>query len=103
MKKVCIRGKQYPFRLTMGAMLLFKRETGREVTELQQSDLSDVVMLLWCCVRSSSRADGIDFDMSIEDFADCIEPGDIAAWQAGFEKMASGMEFKESTNDKKKR
>ena len=35
--EIMINGKAYPCRQTMGAMLRFKKETGKEVTELGNS------------------------------------------------------------------
>ena len=42
-------GKEYPCRQTMGAMLRFKRETGREVTDMTYG-VSDLCTYLYCCV-----------------------------------------------------
>ncbi len=72
MKTIEIKGKQYPCRVTMGAMLRFKRETGRDVSQVDSSDVSDLVTLLWCCIASASKADGVEFGMSLMDFADSI-------------------------------
>ncbi len=77
--EIKINGKAYPCRPTMGAMLRFKNETGREVTEID-GDFSDLCIYLWCCVVSASKKDNIPFDMSIMDFADSIEPEDMNAW-----------------------
>lgn len=63
----------------MGAMLRFKRETGKEVTEIK-GDVSDLCTYLWCCVASASKHDGIDFDLSLMDFADSISPEEVMAW-----------------------
>lgn len=81
MKKieVDINGKAYPCRQTMGAMLRFKQETGKEVTEIGDS-LSELCTFLWCCVVSACKADGIEFGMSLMDFADSISTDDMSAW-----------------------
>lgn len=68
-----VGGKEYPCRVTMGAMVRFKRETGRDVSSLTQNDISDLVLFMWCCVVSASKADGVEFDMSFEDFADRLD------------------------------
>lgn len=78
--KVSVNGKAYPCRQTMGAALRFKRETGREVTDIDSGSLSDMCTYLWCCVVSASKHDGLDFGLSLLDFADSIAPGDILAW-----------------------
>ena len=78
--EIQIEGKALPCRQTMGAMLRFKRETGKEVTEIAQNSISDVCTYLWCCVVSACKHDGIDFDMSLIDFADSISSADLMAW-----------------------
>lgn len=35
--EIVVNGKAYPCRQTMGALLRFKRETGKEVTEVSDS------------------------------------------------------------------
>lgn len=62
----------------MGAMLRFKRETGREVTEID--GVTDLCTYLWCCVYSAAKADGLTFGLSLMDFADAIDLADIVAW-----------------------
>ena len=80
--EITIDGKAYPCRQTMGAMLRFKRETGREVTEMEMSSFSDLCTFLWCCVVSACKADGVEFGMSLLDFADSISPDDMNGWAA---------------------
>ena len=74
MKTITINGKEYPCRVTMGAMLRFKRETGHDVSQLDERDVSDLITLLWCCVASASKADGVEFRLSLLDFADRLDP-----------------------------
>ena len=76
---VIVDGKEYPCRPTMGAMLRFKRETGREVTDINGS-LEDLTTYLWCCVCSASRREGKEFGMSLMDFADHMDPEDLQQW-----------------------
>ncbi len=79
--KITVNGKEYPCRPTLGAMLRFKKETGREVTEIEQGSLSDVSVYLWCCIVSACKHDGIEFRQSLMDFADSIGPEDMTAWK----------------------
>ena len=76
--KVTINGKDYPCRPTMGAMLRFKKETGKEVTELTGS-FSELCVYLYCCVASACAADKVAFDMPLMDFADALSPEDMTA------------------------
>lgn len=75
-----VNGMAYPCSPTMGAMLRFKQETGREITEINPSSLSDLCTYLWCCVVSASKREGKEFDMPLMDFADSINPDDMVKW-----------------------
>lgn len=78
--EITINGVAYPCRPTMGAMLRFKKETGREVTEIKPDSFTDLCTYLWCCIVSASKADGLKFDFSLMDFADCISQDDMLDW-----------------------
>ena len=58
--EIVVNGKAYPCRQTMGAMLRFKRETDKEVTEMS-GGLSDACAYLYCCTASACKADGVEF------------------------------------------
>lgn len=83
--EVTINKVAYPCRPTMGAMLRFKRETGKEITEIDGSNFTDLCTYLYCCVASASAADGIPFDMSLMDFADALNPEDMEKWVASMQ------------------
>jgi hypothetical protein len=71
----------------MGAMLRFKNETGKEVTEID-GGLSDLCTYLYCCVVSASKREGKSFDMSLMDFADSISPEDMDSWSKTIQESA---------------
>lgn len=91
MHELNIGGKSYPCRVTMGAMVRFKRTTGKDVSEISEKDLSDLILFVWCCVASACKADGVAFDMDFEDFADCLEPNMLGGFLDEFpsEKKSS--------------
>ena len=64
-----------------GAMLRFKRETMRDVSEIE-NDLEDSVRLAHCCVVSACKADGVPFDMDLLTFADYLSAEDLNAFAA---------------------
>ena len=103
--EITINGVVYPCRQTMGAMLRFKQETGKEVTEIDPGSFSDLCTYLWCCVKSASKADGKDFDLSLMDFADSVTPEDATEWaEANKEQLGDGTtESSETPRKKKKR
>jgi len=71
-------------------MLRFKRETGKEVTEIENGSISDLTAYLYCCVKSASKADGIDFDYPLYDFADALMPADLEKWTNSLMQDADG-------------
>lgn len=81
--EIYINGEAYPCIPTMGAMLRFKEETGREVSELNAASLSDICTYLYCCVVSACKREGKPFDLSLMDFADSISPEDMQRWNEG--------------------
>ena len=78
--EITINGEAYPCSPTMGAMLRFKQETGREITQIDASSFTDLCTYLWCCVSAASNREGRQFNMSLIDFADSITPEDMAEW-----------------------
>ena len=72
MKKITVYNKEYPMRMTMGAMRRFKQETGMEVSEMTM-EVSLMVVFLYCCVASACNADNIPFELDIDKFADGLE------------------------------
>lgn len=97
---IVVDGHRYPCRPTMGAMLRFKRETGREVTELDGKSVSDLCTYLYCCVVSAAEHAGEHLDMDLMTFADSISPEDMEAW--GRELEADGQGETDEAGDEKK-
>lgn len=81
MKKrtITVNGQEYPFELTMGAMLQYKRETGHEATQIDFQDMESVLVYLWCCVCSACRRDGVAFSLTSEAFADNLTQAELVA------------------------
>lgn len=78
--EIIVDGKAYPCRLTMGAMLRFKEETGKEINEIGTS-VSLTCAFLYCCVVSACKCDGVEFDMPLMEFADHVSLADLNSWQ----------------------
>ena len=87
--EVTINGVTYPCRPTMGAMLRFKKETGKEITEITDKSFTDLCTYLYCCVASASAADDVNFSMSLMEFADALNPEDMQAWTAQMQPDAN--------------
>ena len=94
MKRITINGKEYPCRVTMGAMLRFKGETGRDVSQLNATEVADLVTLLWCCIASASKAEGVEFGLELMDFADMLAPDTLKEFYDSMEKEKADPEKK---------
>lgn len=80
MIKITLKGEEYPCDFVMGAFLMFKRETGKDVSQIKQDDLEELLMLMWCCVKCASQAGGIEFPMDFETFCNSITPNVLNEW-----------------------
>ena len=92
MKKVKVGGKELPVRMTMGAMLRFNRATGKDFKDLGNLTIEDLCQLLYACMQSASKADGIDVsDITLEDFMDSIDGTNIGqlAEEIGMKMVAN--------------
>lgn len=88
MHKIQIKGKEYPCRVTMGAMVRFKRESGKDIREVDQSDIVQMLLFVWCCVKSACNADGVEFDVSYDKFVDMLEPDDFTEFFGAVQEEA---------------
>lgn len=93
--EITINGEAYPCSPTMGAMLRFKQETGREITEIDPTSFADLCTYLWCCVSSAAKRENKDFNLSLMEFADNITPEDMTEWN-----QAIAQEQAEPTDEK---
>lgn len=98
--EITIDGVAYPCRPTMGAMLRFKRETGKELTEMDSTCVSELCTFLYCCVASASAAEGREFNLSLLEFADRIDPAQLIAWSQRMD-AANGPEAAPDDGEKK--
>ena len=88
-RKMVIGGREYPCRVTMGAMLRFKRATGKDVSRMNGEDMEELMVFVHSCVASACKADGVPFELGVEDMADCLTAEDVTAFYEGMvEKKA---------------
>lgn len=73
-------GKEYPCRVTLGAMRRFKRETGIEADQIKSP--SELGAFIWCCCLSAANADGVEFDVSLDDFCDRLDMSQASMFTA---------------------
>ena len=72
--KIKVGDKEFPCRVTMGAMVRFKNESGKDVSKLEKTNISELVLFVYCCVKSACNADKVEFDYDFESFADLWNP-----------------------------
>lgn len=72
---VTINNEVYPIRLTMGAIVRFKQETGKELAEAEGT--ADNATLIWCCIKSACNREKKEFGYSLMDFVDNIDADEI--------------------------
>lgn len=88
--EIKINGEAYPCRPTMGAMLRFKEQTGKEITEMDTTSFTELCTYLWCCIKSACAREQKQFDLSLIEFADSIDPDDMNAWATAVQDGNSG-------------
>lgn len=69
---ITIDGKRYPLVMTMGALLEFKRLTGREATEIADDSISDIIILLHCILKSAQKREGYTYPYASADELACM-------------------------------
>lgn len=77
-KIVTSDGREWPCRMTLGAMRRFKAETGRDVSTMEDS--ADMAVLIWCCVKSACNADDVSMDVSLDVFCDRLDVESVQAF-----------------------
>ena len=76
--QVKINNNNYPIRVTLGAQLLFKQDTGKEVSAMD--GVEDFGKYLWCCTKSASMADGVAFDIPFDQFLHSFDQDLLDQW-----------------------
>ena len=80
-QKIRIGDQLYPAYQTMGAMLAFKQETGKEVTEIPATDISSMMVYLFCVVRSACKREKVEFPFTdTQALGDGITLEDFKGW-----------------------
>lgn len=74
-----IGDKTYPMYPTMGAFLIFKTETGHDISKMEQGDMADTVAYLYSCVKAACKREGVEFALTLEEFANDLTMEDIEA------------------------
>jgi hypothetical protein len=60
----------------MGAIRQYKNLEGEDISQMG-NDVAKVSTLLYCCISSACRADGVEFGLTIDEFADRVDLSQI--------------------------
>lgn len=74
-------------RATMGAMDIFRKETGKDPSEMRQDSPVDIAVFIYGCVKSACRKDKVDFPYSLEEFEDSVDIETILGWSDELSKL----------------
>lgn len=85
MLTITINGRDFPCRITMGAIVRFKRLMGYDIAAVGDMDLTDQIAFFYCCVASSCAVDKIEFDLTLEEFADALDMKALEAFASSAE------------------
>ena len=96
MNTLTLDGKTYPCRVTMGAFVRFKRETGRDASQLDATDTAENLLFLHCCLLSACNADKVECNIDFLTFADLLAPSDMQNFYADIASTATDSEKKET-------
>lgn len=78
-KSIAINGVIYPFRLTIGAMMAYCRETGEDFTQFDGSDITKLGCILYHGARCATLAEGREFPFKTpEEFLSHLDMDDAA-------------------------
>lgn len=97
--EIDIEGVKYPCFPTAGAMLFFKQTTGKEVTEFDPSQFSELFTFFYCTVRAACVRERVAFPFKdAEEFGCMVDPEVLQAWGAEVQG-ASLLEVEEGAAD----
>lgn len=77
--------KEYPARLTMGAHLIYREQTGTDFTlAATRGEVGgvEIATLLYAAIVSACRVDGVPFEATFEEFCDRVTPEEVSGWYA---------------------
>lgn len=69
----------FPHHITMGAMIRFQRQTGIDISQMN-GNIEHMVLFMYLATSSACKADGVDFPLSFDQYADLCSPEDMKAF-----------------------
>lgn len=82
----------YPCRITMGAMIRFKRAAGYDISKMESGDLEAMLLFIHCCAVAACNADDVEFNMDFMQFCDKIDSEEVTNFFAETEQKKTEAE-----------
>ena len=96
-------GESFPVEISLGAMLIFREETGREATDADMGSLSDLIKLLWAGAAAASESAGIAMNYTPQQFANRLTPEELKNWKKAYVESQTNEENPENGEEVKKK
>ena len=94
---VTLDGKTFPVRATMRAWKNFEEATGVKVSQIASDDVTKIPTLVFYFVQEGCAKQGMQFDMSLDDFLNLIEISDLQKLSEVVEESMSPKSEKKTT------
>jgi hypothetical protein len=94
---VIVDGREYPARLSVGAMFRYEEQTGKKVQSMTGS-VSETARLIYCMTLSACERDKVEFNMTFMEFCDALSAEDLEQWSVA---LTSAGDDTQSTDKKK--
>lgn len=88
--KIKVNGRELPAYETLGAAVRFKDETGRDLSKIDITSISDIAVLIWARVAGACSRERIEFDMTFREFADAVDMTSLSEWTQAIQQEVAG-------------
>ena len=96
---ITLDNKSYPIKATLRAWRKFEKATGVKVVEVDASDVTLIPELIYYFVVDGCAAQGMDFNLSVDEWLGLIEVQDLPKLVKAMEEVMSS----DSSADSKKK
>jgi hypothetical protein len=87
MVEIKLDGKTFPLRASIRAWRKFEDATGKKVAEVDSNDITAIPELIYYFVQEGCKAQGMAFEMDVDDFFGMIEVKDLKSLSVAVEAL----------------
>jgi len=78
MNTIKVNNKEYPFKLTLSALMQFEDYFEKSFSKIdEEMRVKEMVYLLWAGLKAGAKIEKKEFDMSLEDLGDFMDMTEI--------------------------